>query len=248
MSEGERRWIGKAGRLAAWIVAGGAVVVVVGAASFFAVLKFETRSTQVTVPDLRGASRQEAERTAGQSDLVVEVAQERHDPEVPSGRVLQQDPPAGASVRRGRKIRLVVSLGGEVLKVPDLVGRAARQTTIELQRDGFAPGDEAVVPSALVPAGIVLAQAPPPATLAVPGMRVHRLVSGGPEKRFWVMPDLTGRPASKVEAWLAASGLRRGAVRRVDVPDRPPGTVVGQLPAEGYPVSPRDAVDLTVTR
>lgn len=248
MSGGERRWMRRAGIVAAWVVAGGALVIVVGALSFFAVLKMETRSGQVTVPDLRGATRQDAERTAGQSHLVVEVVQERHDPEVGSGKILQQDPPAGASVRRGRKIRVVVSLGGEVLKVPDLVGRAARQTAIELQRDGFVAGDEAVVPSASAPAGVVLAQAPPPATLAVPGMRVHRLVSGGPPARFWVMPDLRGRPVFRVEAWLAECGLKRGTVRRVENPDRPPGTVVGQFPAEGYPVSPQDAVDLTVAR
>jgi len=248
MSGVERRWMKRAGIAAAWIVAGGLLLVVVGAASFFAVLRVATRSTQVAVPDLRGASRQDAERIARQSDLVIEVVQERHDAEVPSGKILQQDPPAGASVKRGRKIRLVASLGTEVLKVPDLVGRASRQTTIELQRDGLVAGDEAVVPSARAPVGIVLAQAPPPATLAVPGMRVHRLVSGGPPRRSWVMPDLTGRPLSTVEAWISAAGLRRGTVRQVEDPDRAPGTVVGQLPAEGYPVSPQDGVDLTVAR
>jgi len=248
MDEGEGRWLRKAGVAAAWILGGGLLVAAVAVVSFFAVLKLESRSTQVTVPDVSGASRQDAERLAAQSGLVVEVAQERHDAQLPSGKILQQEPPAGASVRKGRKIKVVMSLGGEVLMVPDLVGKTDRQMIIELQRDGFVAGDEAVIPFRGAPAGTVLAQAPPPGSLAVPGMRLHRLVSGGPPPAYWVMPDLTGRPLAKAEAWLGTCGFRKGTVRRVDTSDRPSGTVVGQFPAEGYPVSARDAVDLTVAR
>ena len=248
MGEGEGRRLRRTGVAAAWILGGGFLVAAVAVVSFFAVLKLESRSTQVTVPDVSGASRQDAERLAAQSGLVVEVAQERHDAQLPSGKILQQEPPAGASVRKGRKIKVVMSLGGEVLMVPDLVGKTDRQMIIELQRDGFVAGDEAVIPFRGAPAGTVLAQAPPPGSLAVPGMRLHRLVSGGPPQAYWVMPDLTGRPLAKAEAWLGTCGFRKGTVRRVDTSDRPSGTVVGQFPAEGYPESARDAEDLTVAR
>lgn len=162
-------WVRRTGVAATWIVVVGSLVVVVGAISFFAVLRIEKRSTQVTVPNVCGATREAAERLAAEGGLVVEVAQERHDAQVQRGCVLQQDPPAGASVRRGRKVRVVLSLGGEVLKVPDLVGRADRLTTIELQRDGFVAGDEAVIAFAQAPAGVVLAQEPPPGSLRCPG-------------------------------------------------------------------------------
>jgi len=248
MSEGKRHWLRRTSVVVAWILGGGVLAVSVAAFSFFTVLKIETRSGQVVVPDLSGTDRREAGRRAAARDLVVEVVQERHDALVQSGRILQQDPPAGASVRRGRKIRVVLSLGGEVLKVANLVGSAARQAAAELERDGLVAGDEAVVPSREAPVGTVLAQVPPPESLAVAGMRIHRLVSGGPPPVLWVMPDLTGQPISKVEAWIATCGFRKGTVRRVEASGRPAGTVVGQLPAEGYPVSSRHAVDLTVAR
>ncbi len=238
----------RTGVAATWVLGGGFLAVVVAALSFFAVLKMATRSTQVAVPDLSGTDRGQAERLVAAGDLVVEVVEERHDAQVPSGLILQQDPPAGASVRRGRKIRVVLSLGGEVLRVPDLVGKADRQVAVELHRDGLVAGDEAVVPSREAPVGTVLAQVPPPESLAVAGMRIHRLVSSGPARALWVMPDLTGRPIAKVEAWISACGFRKGTVRKVEASGGPSGTVVGQLPAEGYPVSSRDAVDLTVAR
>ena len=47
------------------------------------------------------------------------------------GMEIEQMPRAGSSVRRGRKVKLVVSLGGEVLAVPDLIGQASRAVEID---------------------------------------------------------------------------------------------------------------------
>ncbi len=238
----------RAGAALAWIAGGGLVLGLVALAAFFATLKIEMRGSQATVPDLTGMTREEAAREANARDLVVEVVQERHDPRVSSGRVLQQQPPPGSSVRKGRKVRLTVSLGGRVLSTPDLSGRADRTGSVEIQREGLVPGDLAAIPSRRSPAGTVLAQVPPAGTPAVPGMRVHRLVSSGPISPRWVMPDLTGLSLPPVERWLGDSGFRKGAVRRIDSTGFPPGTVVGQLPLAGYPVRAKDAVDLTVAR
>ena len=74
--------------------------------------------------------------------MVVEVADQRNDPAVPSGRVLAQQPRAGFEVRRGRRLKVVLSLGGRVLEVPDLVGQPSRTVEITLRREGFFPGNE----------------------------------------------------------------------------------------------------------
>lgn len=181
-------------------------------------------------------------------ELRLQVVDQRHDPAVPSGRVLEQMPRAGSSVRRGRKVRLVVSLGGEVLAVPDLIGQAARAVEIELRQGGFVPGDEAHVTARGTEAGTVIGQVPPPGTPAVPSSRVHRLVSDGPSVKIWVMPDLIGLARDDAERWIAGTGFRRGAVRRVSMGGWPAGTVVGQLPLPGYPVRERDVVELTVAQ
>jgi serine/threonine-protein kinase len=157
-------------------------------------------------------------------------------------------PPPNASVRRGRKIKLILSLGGRVLEVPDLIGQASRTVEIELRQEGFIPGDEARVHSSGAASGKVIAQVPPSGSPAVPGTRVHRLVSSGRRTENWVMPDLTGLSRQSAERWLGANGFRRGSVRRVRMGGREPGTVVGQLPLAGYPVRSNDIVELTVTR
>ena len=80
----------------------------------------------------------------------------------------------------------------------------------------------------------------------VPNSRVHRLVSDGPPPSTWVMPDLSGKSRDDAERWIKLCGFRRGAVRRVNDPDLPQGTVVAQLPLAGYPIRSKDIVELAV--
>lgn len=229
-------------------VAGG--VALTGAAflfSFFTAMRVEMRSTEVAVPDLAGLDVEAAKQRAEPLDLVLEVVDQRNDPRVASGRVLEQMPPPGANVRRGRKLKVILSLGGKVLTVPDLEGHAARAVVIELRQEGFLPGEEARVHSYRVASGQVLAQVPAAGATVVPHSRIHRLVSDGPHPATWVMPDLTGKSRSEAERWISLCGFRRGVVRRVPAGgETGRGTVVAQLPQAGYPIRSRDIVELAI--
>lgn len=233
-------------RGALWVLGGGALVAIVFVFSFFTAMRVEMRSTEVEVPDLSGLTPEAARQKLAPLGLVVEVVDQRNDPRVASGRVLEQTPPPGASVRRGRKMKLILSLGGKVLTVPDVVGHAARAVAIELRQKGFLPGDEAQVHSYGVAQGKVLGQVPAADAKAVPGSRIHRLVSDGPMPATWVMPDLTGRSRAEAERWISLCGFRRGIVRRVPASGVASGTVVAQLPEAGYPVRTKDIVELAV--
>jgi serine/threonine-protein kinase len=236
----------RAAWMAVWVLGGSVLVGGVFAVSFFTAMRVEMRSSEVAVPDLAGLSLDAATKHVEPLDLVLEVVDQRNDPRVPSGRVLEQMPPPGASVRRGRKMKLILSLGGKVLTVPDLTGHAARAVAIELQQEGFTPGDEARVHSYELEAGKVLAQVPAVDSTVVPNSRVHRLVSDGPLPARWVMPDLTGKSRSDAERWISLCGFRRGIVRRVAAAGLAPGTVVAQLPQAGYPIRSKDIVELAV--
>jgi serine/threonine-protein kinase len=234
--------------ITAWILGGGGLVLAVFGFSFYLAMRVEMRSTEVEVPDLKGLDMESASKLVAPLDLVLQQVDQRHDPAIPSGQVLQQMPPAGSSVRRGRKIKLVLSLGGQVLDVPNLVGAAARAVEIRLRQEGFMPGDEARVHSRANLPGRVISQVPPAGTPAVPKTRIHRLVSDGAAVPVWVMPDLSGLTRGQAEAWIAKTGFRQGAVRRVRIGGRPAGTVVGQLPLAGYPVHSNDVVELSIAR
>jgi beta-lactam-binding protein with PASTA domain len=236
----------RAGRAVLWVVGGSAIIGTVGLASFCVALRSERRSNLVEVPDWIGRDREEALTQAETLGLAFEVGELRHDPGVAVDRIVQQEPAAGTQVRHGRTIRVVVSLGGETLTVPSVVGQPARQAELELRRSGLAPGWEARIHDDSVPVSHVIDEAPAPGTLSVSGERVHRLVSDGPRPPRWVMPDLTGQTLRDAQEWITLCGFRSRAVRRVPAEGKRSGTVVGQLPLSGYPVAKRDVVELTV--
>ena len=153
---------------ALWLIGGAGLLALVFGVSFYLAMRSEMRSTVVNVPDLSQMTLEEASVAVEPYELVLEVVDQRHDPTVASGRVLQQIPRADSSVRRGRKLKLVLSLGGRVLEVPDLIGEAARAVEIELRQEGFIPGDEARVASYASTPGSVIAQVPPAGTPSGP--------------------------------------------------------------------------------
>lgn len=238
-----RRWSRRFARLAV----AACVCGLAGVAGFWGILRFAGREAAIEVPRFVGLRVDAAEAQAARFDLVVEFAEERHDPEVPSGHVLEQDPSSGVEVRPGRRIRLVVSAGGEVVRLGRVIGRPDRQVEMELRQQGLATGDVARVPSRRASAGTVLAQVPAPGSAAPLGTRVHRLVAAGSLPVRWVMPDLVGRPLAEVERWIETSGFRRGAIRRIAA-EKAPETIVGQLPPAGHPISSRGVIELTVAQ
>lgn len=236
----------RAARVGFWAVLGGAVVGTVGIASFCVALRSDRRSNLVEVPDWIGHGREEAIAQAQNLGLVFEVGELRHDPGVAVDRIVQQEPAPGTQVRHGRTIRVVVSLGGETLTVPSIVGQPARQAELELRRSGLTPGWEARIHDAAIPTSQVIDEAPAPGTLSVSGDRVHRLISDGPRTPRFVMPDLAGQTLHDAQQWITLCGFRSRAVRHVPAEGKRPGTIVGQLPLSGYPVAPRDVIELTV--
>jgi serine/threonine-protein kinase len=231
-----------------WVGAACGLLALVFAFSFFTAMRVEMRSSEVEVPDLEGLTVELAREKVSPLDLVLEVVDQRNDPRMASDHVLEQMPPAGAAVRRGRKVKLVLSLGGKVLRVPDFVGRPARTAAIELRQQGLFPGDEVHVYSYDQPAGRVIAQVPASDASVVPSSRVWRLVSDGPAPAAWVMPDLTGKARQEAESWIALCGFRKGGVSKVAAArGERGGVVVAQVPQAGYPIRTRDIVELVVS-
>ena len=129
-----------------WIVGGGAVVGVVGLASFCVALRSDRRSNLVEVPDWIGRAREEAvaqAQTLGPRD--------RSGRACGTTRASRSTGSCSRSRRRerrcataGRSASSSVS-GGETLTVPSVTGQPTRQAELELRRQGLTPGWEARV-------------------------------------------------------------------------------------------------------
>ncbi|MFQ5767470.1 MAG: PASTA domain-containing protein [Acidobacteriota bacterium] len=213
--------------------------------SFYLSVRVLIFGNEITVPDLRDRTTEESRQLLEREGLYLVTEMERYDPAVPQGRIISQMPPAGASIKTKRKVKVVVSRGTETLEVPDLQGESERRAVLEIDRLGLRVGKVARVRSGIPPDRIV-AQDPQPGSQIFRGDRISLLVSRGPGVKIYVMPDLSGRLLARAREVLDAAGLRIGQTTP-KASLEPAGTILSQFPLAGYPVSRRDPITVVVS-
>lgn len=109
----------------------------------------------------------------------------RNDP-APIGTVIVQDPIAGTQVPVGSEITIIVSLGPEVIDVPDVTRRRFEDAQAALQAAGFAV-ERQDQPSQSVQAGFVMSQNPQGGGRVAKGETITLIVSAGDVVAF---PDV----------------------------------------------------------
>jgi len=223
------------------LVLGGVLVI----ATWISFSKFVVGKS-MRVPDMTGLSVDEANTVAAERGLqvVVDPAHERYDEKVPAHRVAGQEPAADTDVKSGQRVRIFLSLGPRMIRVPDLAGETQRTAALALAREGLREGVESAA-RLDAPAGVV-AQGVLPGTTAPPDAKVDLLVNRGVPDVAYVMPDLIGRDFDRVRAAFEARGFRLGGVKSQAYEGAAAGTILRQFPLAGYPVTYRDALSFVV--
>lgn len=228
------------------IVAGLATVTVV-TADLWLLPWLIHQQAEVLVPDLVGLDEEAASAELGKFGLRLLAGEEVFDESVPAGTVLEQDPLPLRPVRRGRPVRVVLSAGAPLTRVPELGGLSLRQAELALGRAGLRLGRVARSYDPDGRLGIV-AQRPHPGVEAQRGDPVNLLVREGHERSYHRMPDLTGRPINRVRQDLAQAGfdIRRVTYRAGE--GTLPGTVLDQWPAAGVRIPTGGSIELVASR
>jgi serine/threonine-protein kinase len=180
-------------------------------------------------------------------ELRLEEISSRHDDLVPAGRILSQEPPPDAKFKRGRKVKVYVSLGPEQHVVPDVAGMPVARASVLLSQDRLRMGQVAYAYTDGNDENLVMAQDPPAGASIEEGGQVDFLVSRGKPRRAWVMPDLSGQSLDQARSFLTRHGFRVGNVRRAPDGNVAPGRVQRQFPLAGYPVHRDDLISLVVS-
>ena len=161
------------------------------------------------------------------------------------GVVLQQDPPAGSTQKRGIDVTLAVSGGQRSAVVPDVAGLGQQQARLAIENAGFQFGPITQQTSDQ-PRGAVVGSSPA-AGEQIPLPAVVRIaVSQGPASLQ--VPDLTGRTVADARSTLEQLGLHLGAVSRDTSSFQPENTVLSQTPAAGQMIGAGGRVNLRISR
>ncbi|MEO8107070.1 MAG: Stk1 family PASTA domain-containing Ser/Thr kinase [Actinomycetes bacterium] len=91
----------------------------------------------VAVPDLADDSVDSAQSQLDKLDLKFSQGDQEYNNKVPAGAIISQSPASGALVPRGSTVSVVVSLGPQLVEVPDVVDMPLELAIAELNKAGF---------------------------------------------------------------------------------------------------------------
>lgn len=217
------------------------------ALSAVATMRVVLLSQEVVVPSLLEKRVPEAGALAARQGLLLRIEGKRHDARVAPDTVLAQDPPAGATLKAHRSVRVWLSLGPRRLVVPPVEGEGVRTGRLALEQAQVPLGRLVEVGDAAAE-GTILVQRPAPGNADAAPDGVSLLVSRGTLVADYLMPDLIGRRAFDVLEPLRRAGLKVADMRYRPYPGVPPGVVLRQSPPAGHRASPRSSVSLEISQ
>ncbi|UUU34534.1 Stk1 family PASTA domain-containing Ser/Thr kinase [Streptomyces sp. CA-210063] len=96
-----------------------------------------SRGAPVEMPELSGASVEDATAELEEAGLKVKIASKQVNSEFEKGLVAEQSPVAGKQVGTGDTVTLTISKGPVMVEVPDVVGDSVDEATQKLKAAGF---------------------------------------------------------------------------------------------------------------
>jgi len=218
-------------------------MVLTALAAAFLTVRLSARGSSVIVPSLTGMDMKQVKHSLMAKGLEMAISGEDFSETAPSGCVIGQQPAAGSRLKRGRRVKLTLSRGSEIITMPSL--RELAQPDAEFL---VRQMDLDLVSSAQTPAGypkrMVLAQDPPPGQKVIRGSPVRILVSDGPAQSTIVMPNVAGVTAREALERLRAMNLKISEVTYETTTLYEGGVVISQDPPGGFRVTPGEEVKL----
>jgi len=212
-------------------------------------LKSRVKGHAVTIPDLYGLSEQEARKRVEDEGLVLIVDQSKdvNSSVIPEGKVLLQIPRPKRVVKSGRQVEITLSAGPKVTLTPNVCGKTAGFADVLLKQAEISTAVVSRTPSNLEDDGKVLAQFPLPGETMGLRQGASLLISSGPAKEYFVMPNLVGKTYNRARNFLDRHQFR--VVSKYRSQDPLLGQVIlEQTPKAGFPVTKSQYITLVINK
>ncbi|RMI26799.1 MAG: PASTA domain-containing protein, partial [Calditrichaeota bacterium] len=194
------------------------------------VMPFYTRhGKEYPLPPVEGKHVSVAQQVLKENGFIPIVLDSVYDASAPPGTVVRQNPLPHATVKKGRRVYLTVSLGEKPAIVPRLVEKSFKNAELLLRENGLQLGDTDWAYSDTLPhRGVVIYQSIPPGTQVPPGQVINLTISLGPPPTSQELPSFVGKGLESVLKELEILGVRVGRVKARYRPNLAPNTVLRQ--------------------
>ncbi|MET7874421.1 Stk1 family PASTA domain-containing Ser/Thr kinase [Streptomyces cyaneofuscatus] len=197
------------------------------------------------VPSLLGQTQKVAERRLADEGLGLKGVERVFSDTVERGSVVDSDPASGDRIRGNGSVKLVVSRGPEIVRVPDVAGSSLADARRSLKKVGLAPGMATREFSEEVARGEVIRTDPRAGTDRNPDTAVALVVSKGSPVD---VPDVTGLSVEDATAELAEEGLKVDVLPGRVHSSEADGDIAKQSPGAGTEAAEGDSIELTVSK
>ncbi len=203
---------------------------------------------EVEVPKIIGSSQKEAVVMLEEKGLKLKVVNRIHS-DMETDHIISQRPGAGEIVKEGREIEVVISLGMEMVEVPNVVGETLEDASFILKNEGLHIGEVGKVNDPEVAEGIVVAQNPVKGRNIKLGERVDITISSGASSNIQLnMPNLIGMSLSDARAKLQTDELILGKIDRENSNEFFKDEIILQSIPAGDRVQKGDQVSVVVSK
>ncbi|NOX36629.1 MAG: PASTA domain-containing protein [Calditrichaeota bacterium] len=199
------------------------------------------------LPDITELPVEQAIDILKQNGFTPVIQDSVYDSDLPPGTVLRQNPLPFSTVKKGRRVYLVVSIGEKPVIMPNLVGLTPQDAKFRLTEEALQLNRTFYDFSEYYPKGVVIAQSVPPGDTLRKGQSVNITVSLGPPPEAQKVPSLKGKSLIAAKKELEVLGIPLGRIDYQYRPDLVPETVVAQSIPAGTPVVEADSINLVVS-
>lgn len=203
------------------------------------------------VPNLIGRSVFEAGVLVEDAKLKLDPnVTEEFDDEVAPEKIISQEPRPGSSVKEGRSIKISVSKGPEMLKVPDLKtgNKNLEDAKYAIKNARFTEEPKVTQDnSSLLPAGTVISQNPQPGFSWPKNGIIDLQVSGGKATTNQIMPNVVGKSVAEAQHTLQTQMDLEVRIVHESSTDYPEEAVMKTNPKPGDPIPPGTIITITVS-
>ena len=189
-------------------------------------LCISTGAEVITVPNVVGQTKANAVSTLESAGFKVTLAQE-HSSTVPAGNVIRQTPASGTSQEKGTSISLCVSLGVEMVTMPNVMDMTETNAVSALESAGLVVIISRI-PTTLTNAGTVIKQSIEAYTQVEKGTEITLLITD-----YAVMPNVVGMTRENAISALDSAGFVYQNIIEEYSDTVPVGAVIRQTPASG---------------
>ena len=208
-----------------------------------------TQVKEVLLPNTVGMSKIEAEKTIKDLKLVYTELEPQFSPDVPEGYIISQEPKFmdGYTVKEKSEIKVVVSKGQEITKVPKVVG-LTKEDAIKALEDANLLAEVIEDTSKTIEEGYVISQETKENTEINAGETIKIHVSIGTGIEQVTVPYLTGKTEAEAKKLLTDNKLKVKEIIYGEDKTKDDGIVLKQDKEAGTTVDAETGITITVNK